>query len=275
MIFASFGRGRMMLLAAMFWVGPVVTAAQEQATQTATAPAVNGHAAQTEAVPAVHEAAAQTETIPAANESAAPTAADEHAAQHDAVAGEAHAPPNLFSVEPGLMIWTVVTFIFVLIILRLTAWKPIMKGLQDREKSIAGAIAEAAKIKTEAEALFAKYESMLEKSKDEARAILDEARKDGMVLQEELRNRARQEAEEFKARAHREIELQKDAALKEIWQQTATLSTALASRVLGRTLQGSDQERLVKELLEGMQTEMGATGARASAANTARAETAS
>jgi F-type H+-transporting ATPase subunit b len=246
----------MMLLAAMFWVWPVVTAAQEHATQTATAPAVN-------------EAAAQTET-------AAQPATGEHGAQHaDAAPGEAHAAPNLFSVEPGLMIWTMVTFIVVLIILRMTAWKPIMKGLQDREKSIEGAIAEAAKIKTEAEALFAKYQAMLEKSKDEARAILDEARKDGMVLQEELRNRARQEADDFKARAHREIELQKDAALKEIWQQTATLSTALASRVLGRTLQASDQERLVKELLEGMQEEMAASGGRTSASSTARAETAS
>jgi F-type H+-transporting ATPase subunit b len=144
-----------------------------------------------------------------------------------------------------------------------------MKGLQDREKSIEGAIAEAARIKTEAEALFAKYQEMLEHSKDEARAILDEARKDGVILQEELRNRARQEAEEFKSRAHREIELQKDAALKEIWQQTASLSTALASRVLGRTLQASDQERLVKELLEGMQSEMGSAPVTARAAERA------
>jgi F-type H+-transporting ATPase subunit b len=222
----------------MLWVWPVVTAADEQATQTETAPA-----------------------------------GGEHGAQHAAdAAGEAHASPNLFSVEPGLMIWTMVTFIVVLIILRMTAWKPIMKGLQDRQNSIEGAIAEAAKIKTEAEALFAKYQLMLEKSKDEARAILDEARKDGVILQEELRNRARQEAEEFKARAHREIELQKDAALKEIWQQTAALSTALASRVLGRTLQASDQERLVKELLDGMQAEMASTpGAQTAASATARA----
>jgi F-type H+-transporting ATPase subunit b len=207
-----------MLLAAMLWAWPALIAAQEHA-----APGT---------------------------EPTAPTAGD-----HATEAAE-HASPNLFSVEPGLMIWTMVTFIVVLIILRLTAWKPIMKGLQDRERSIEGAIAEAARIKTESEALFAKYQEMLEHSKDEARAILDEARKDGMVLQEELRNRARQEAEEFKSRAHREIELQKDAALKEIWQQTATLSTSLASRVLGRTLQASDQERLVKELLEGMQSEM-------------------
>jgi F-type H+-transporting ATPase subunit b len=218
-----------MLLAAMLWAWPALSAAQEHATQTESTPATGEHA--TEAA--------------------------------------AHASPNLFSVEPGLMIWTMVTFIVVLIILRLTAWKPIMKGLQDREKNIEGAIAEAARIKTEAEALFAKYQEMLEHSKDEARAILDEARKDGVILQEELRNRARQEAEEFKSRAHREIELQKDAALKEIWQQTASLSTALASRVLGRTLQASDQERLVKELLEGMQSEMGSAPVTARAAERA------
>jgi len=224
---ARFARGPAMLLAAMLWAWPGFAAAQEHA--------------------------AQTET--------APPAAGEHAAGEAAT----HASPNLFSVEPGLMIWTMVTFLVVLLILRMTAWKPIMAALHEREKSIEGAIAEAAKIKDEAQTLFAKYQEMLEASKDEARAILDEARKDGMILQEELRNRARQEGEEFKARAHREIELQKDAALKEIWQQTATLSTALASRVLGRTLQPSDQERLMKELLDGMQAEMASAPAPASA----------
>jgi F-type H+-transporting ATPase subunit b len=212
-----------MLCAALLWVWPPLSAAQEH------------------------------------DQSAAPPAAEEHAAE-----SASHAPPNLFTVEPGLMIWTMVTFVVVLIILRLTAWKPIMAALREREKNIEGAIAEAARIKEEAGALFAKYQQMLEQSKDEAREILEEARKDGMVLQEELRNRARQEGEEFKSRAHREIELQKEAALKEIWQQTATLSTALASRVLGRTLQQPDQERLVQELLAGMKSEM--TGAKSEAA---------
>jgi F-type H+-transporting ATPase subunit b len=157
------------------------------------------------------------------------------------------------------MIWTIVTFLVVMLILRATAWKPIMSALAEREKKIEGAIADASRIKNEAEQLHAKYLTLLDRAKDDARSILDEARKDGIALQEEIRNRAKQEAEEFKTRAHREIELQKDSAIKEIWEQTAGLATTLAGRVLGRSLQSADQERLVRELLAGMQEETSAT----------------
>ena len=174
--------------------------------------------------------------------------------EHGAEAG--HAAPSLFSVDPGLLIWTILTFLVVLVVLRVTAWKPLAKSLEDRQRSIEGAIEDARKIKDEAEALLAKYEGHLKSAKDEARQILEEARADGRRVQEEIRATAHAEAAEFKERARKEIELQKDAALHEIWTLAADLSTNLAGRILGRRLDGADQERLVKELVEQMRTEV-------------------
>ncbi len=168
----------------------------------------------------------------------------------------AHETPNLFSVEPGLMVWTTVTFLVVLVVLRLTAWGPLMKSLAERQKSIEGAIEEARRTKTEAEALLAKYETMLESARDEARSILDESRKDGLKVQEEIRVRAQEEADEFKTRARREIDLAKEGALREIWDQAANLSTELAHRILGRSIEGADQDRLVRELIDDMRGEL-------------------
>jgi F-type H+-transporting ATPase subunit b len=167
----------------------------------------------------------------------------------------AHAAPSLFSVEPGLLIWTIITFLVVLVVLRLTAWGPMMKALAERENRISGAIAQADRIKAEAESLLARYETLLDKAKDEARGILDEARRDGLALRDGIREKAHAEAEEFKARAHREIELAKDGAVKELWDQAASLSTELATRILGRTLDATDQERLVRELIREMRGE--------------------
>ncbi len=182
-------------------------------------------------------------------------AADPQEAGH-AAEGAAHESPPLFSVDPGLMIWTIVTFVVVLVVLRMTAWGPLMKALQEREKNISGAIEEARRIKTEAEELFARYQTMIDQSKDEARGLLEQARRDGIAVQEEIRARANQEAEEFKQRAHREIELAKDSALQEIWNEAAGLSTELATRILGRTLDESDQQRLVGELIQEMRAEV-------------------
>jgi F-type H+-transporting ATPase subunit b len=149
------------------------------------------------------------------------------------------------------------------VVLRFTAWTPLVKSLADRQRSIEGAIEDAKRIKTEAEGLLAKYEAVLQSAKDEARGIVEEARADGRRVQEEIRQAAQGEAAEFKDRARREIDLQRDAAVQEIWTLTANLSSDLAGRILGRSLDGADQERLVRELLDQMRAEMsGAPGAR-------------
>lgn len=166
----------------------------------------------------------------------------------------AHAAPSLFSVEPGLLIWTIITFLVVLVVLRITAWGPLMKSLAEREQRISGAIEEADRIKSEAQQLFARYQTMMDKSKDEARSILDEARRDGLAVQEEIRRKAHEEAEQFKERARKEIELAKDGAVHELWEQAAGLSTELATRILGRALDQRDQERLVRELIQEMRS---------------------
>jgi F-type H+-transporting ATPase subunit b len=187
------------------------------------------------------------------------SAAAQDAAEGGHAAGEAaHGSPNLFSVDPGLLVWTIITFVVVLAVLRVAAWKPLMESLAERARNIEGAIEAAKKAKAEADALLARYETTMKAAHDETRAILDEARRDGRRVQEEIRAAARQEAEELQERARREIELQKDAALQEIWDVAGTISTELAGRILGRTVTAADQEGLVQELVDELRRETGA-----------------
>lgn len=192
--------------------------------------------------------------LSAAAEDTAPGAHATEEAVHGA-AEAAHGSPNLFSVDPGLLIWTIITFVVVLAVLRLVAWKPLMESLAERARNIEGAIQAAKQAKAEADALLARYESTMSQAKDEARAILEEARRDGKKVQEDIREAARREAEEFKARARKEIDLQKDAAMQEIWQLAGTISTELAGRILGRIVTSADQEKLVEELVEELRRE--------------------
>ena len=50
----------------------------------------------------------------------------------------------LLQLNPGLMIWTIVTFLVLLLVLRLVAWKPILAMLEARENKIRGDIDTAA-----------------------------------------------------------------------------------------------------------------------------------
>jgi len=196
-----------------------------------------------------------------ADDQAAETAHGEEAYGEAAHGEEAHeATPNLFSVDPGLLIWTIITFVVVLVVLRFTAWGPLMSSLAERQRNIEGAIEAAQRTRSEAEALLARHQSMLDGAKDEVRVILEEARKDGLNIRDGIRQAADKEAEEFKDRARREIDAQKDQAVREIWDLAGQLSTELATRILGRTLDASDQERLVRELIDELKAEVGTDG---------------
>jgi F-type H+-transporting ATPase subunit b len=173
---------------------------------------------------------------------------DPHAAGAEAHAADA-AHPSIMQVDPGLMIWTVVTFVVLLIVLRFTAWKPLQASLEAREKRIRDAVEGAERARRDSEELLARHQQMLDAAKDDARKIIEEGKADGLRLKHELAAQARLESEEMKARARRDLELATEQAKKELWAEATKMSTELAERIVRRSLDADDQRRLVDEVL--------------------------
>lgn len=174
-------------------------------------------------------------------------------AQHgETPVGEAPAEhaPSIMNVDPGLMIWTVITFVVLLVILRFTAWKPLLASLDARERRIREAVEGAERAREESEALLERHRKVLEEAKDQAQQIIDEGRADGLKLRHDITNQARVEAEELRARSLKEIDLATDQAKKELFVQASQLSVDLAERILRRTLDSADQRRLIERVLE-------------------------
>jgi F-type H+-transporting ATPase subunit b len=153
-------------------------------------------------------------------------------------------------VNPGLMVWTVVTFVALLAVLRFTAWKPLLASLDARERRIREAVEGAERARAQSEDLLAEHRRMLETAKEEAHKIIEEGKADGLKLRHEIAAQARAEAEEFKARARRELELATDQARKELWVEATRLSTDLAEKILARSLGEADRRRFVERALE-------------------------
>lgn len=184
-------------------------------------------------------------------------------AQHGEAAVEAGAEaahPSIMNVNPGLMIWTVVTFLALLAVLRFTAWGPLQKSLDAREQRIRNAVEGAEKARRESEELLARHRAMIDDAMQEAHKIIDEGKADGLRLKHEIMSQARVESEAHKARALRELELATDQAKKELWGEATKLSTELAEKILRRTLDGADQRRMIEEVLQ----QYRATGAQGS-----------
>jgi F-type H+-transporting ATPase subunit b len=157
--------------------------------------------------------------------------------------------PSLFAGDLGNSVWTLLIFLFVLIILGKFAWGPILKTLQSREAFIHEALASAKRDRDEAEARLKEYEERLATARAEATAIVEEGRRDAEVVKRKIEEEARREGDKMIERARREIHIATVSATRDLYQLTAKLATDLAARVIGRELSAQDHERLISEAI--------------------------
>ena len=155
----------------------------------------------------------------------------------------------LLEINPGLVIWTTLTFIIVAIILYVFAWKKIIVALDTRAQYIENNIKDAERLKKEAEAKFEEYQNKMIDLKHEAQEILQEAKKDAEVLKDEIIKKAKEEAEELRRRAQKEINLAKESAIEEINNYAIELSMEITKKVINKTLSIDEHKRLLEETL--------------------------
>lgn len=178
-------------------------------------------------------------------------AADEesHAKTGDAKSGDEHKTSVPMSFNGDLAIWSAIVFILFVVVLRLFAWGPLSEGLNKREAGIRNDIAAAEEGRKKAEQMLVEHQQKLDAVQDEVREIIAEARRDAEYTKNEIVAAAQQEAEAAKNRSISEIGRARDAALKELFDTMSTQVADATEHVLGRSLSGEDQDRLIQEAL--------------------------
>ncbi len=161
---------------------------------------------------------------------------------------------GLVDFDPVSALWILGIFLVLVIVLYKTAWKNVLAGLKAREERIRGDIASAEAARAKAEAALAEYNKQLATAEDKVKQILSQAAVDGEKIASGIRMRAQSEAEEIKERAIADIESSREQALAQIYEQAATLSTSIASKILRRNLNPDDQRELVNQSLAEMQS---------------------
>ena len=150
----------------------------------------------------------------------------------------------------GLVFWTMITFLILLLILRKFAWKPILDSVSQREEGIKDALASAEQAKKEMQNLQANNEQLLKEARAERDAMMKEAReiKDKMIA--DAKDEAKDVAAKLIQNAQASIEQEKQAALSELKHQLAELSIGIAETVVKKELSAKkDQLKLVEDLL--------------------------
>jgi F-type H+-transporting ATPase subunit b len=169
-------------------------------------------------------------------------------------AGEAEGGLSPFAGNVGNAVWTLTIFVIVVVVLGKFAWGPILKLLQDREEFIHRAVAEAKRDRLEAEARLKEYTDKLQAARGEAAAMVQDARRDAERLRAELREKARAEADTIIKTAERQIQLETARALQQIRHEAADLSVMIASKLIQRNLTKEDNERLIEDALNQVET---------------------
>ena len=158
----------------------------------------------------------------------------------------------MLNPNPGLIIWTIVTFILLLVLLKKFAWKPLLEALQRREETVRSSIERAEQAKIEAERLLDENRKQLERAGQEGQRILNENRALAEKLKDEIVEKANQQSRRMVDQAKQEIERDKEAALIQLRDEVAGLAIQAAGKILDETLDDDKHRKIVDAYLKGL-----------------------
>ena len=154
---------------------------------------------------------------------------------------------SLIDVVPGLMVWTIVTFLIVLWALRRFAFGRIQGMIDKRRDTIREALDEADKAREEAREL----RELVRRERDEAKAerekILDESRRQAQRQLDQAREAADTDLKERLAKNREELEAENARLREQIRRDVVELTLLAAEKVTGKVLDEADQRRLIDE----------------------------
>lgn len=159
---------------------------------------------------------------------------------------------SLITPELGLSIWTLVTFLIVLFVLKKFAFGKIATLLDERRDAVRKNLETAEHAREEAARLLEGYKAQLAESRHEASEILERARATTVEQQRQLVEEIAVERERGIAAAQQAIAAETQQSLDRIKLEIADLTMLATEKVLGHALDEKEQRRLVEEALAGV-----------------------
>jgi F-type H+-transporting ATPase subunit b len=156
---------------------------------------------------------------------------------------------NLITPELGLIVWQAVVFLLLLFVLGKFAWKPILKGIKEREASIADALAAAEKAKSEMAKISADNEKLMYQARAEKDEMLKKAQQTAKELVEEAKENATKEANKILEEARQLISSEKKSAMAEMKKEISKLSLEIAGKLIRKELASNDAQKTLAEQL--------------------------
>lgn len=154
-------------------------------------------------------------------------------------------PDNYYEPVIGLVVFLVTLFVIGKVLV-----PRLQKTLAERADAIDGVIMRAEKARAEARNLERQYHKQLEEARRDAALLREEAREQGARIRAELRAQAQAEARHLIGAAHAQIEADRKAAFAQVRTEIGRLSTDLAGRIIGESLEDVRHTGIVERFLD-------------------------
>jgi F-type H+-transporting ATPase subunit b len=157
---------------------------------------------------------------------------------------------ELFTLDPGLVIWTWISFGILFFILSKFVFPPLMENLKKREKTIAKSIDDAAAVQKRLREIEGERGELLKKTNAEADKLLLQTRAEAEKLKQRLLEKAREEAEELLDRAGKKAEAEREALIRALQDDLADFVCDASEKVIGSAFIGEKERDYSRELVK-------------------------
>jgi F-type H+-transporting ATPase subunit b len=155
----------------------------------------------------------------------------------------------LITPHIGLIFWTTVTFLLLLLLLSKYAWGPILAAMNAREEGIKGDLDKARLERDEAQRLLEEHRALINLARKERADAVEAGRRDAERLKAEILEEARKQREQLMKQAETQIEAGLRQARAGLKGEAADLAIQAAGKLMGKNLDDATQRRLVEDYL--------------------------
>ncbi len=159
---------------------------------------------------------------------------------------------ELFTLDPGLAIWTWISFGILFFILWKYLLPPLMGSIKKRELFIAESVDNADEIKKRLLEIRAEQSDILEKAKQEADRIITNSRKDAETVKKKLLLDAEKEAETVVSQAKIRAAEEREILMQTIQKEIGIFVCEASEKIIGTSFTGEKERILAEKMAESL-----------------------
>jgi F-type H+-transporting ATPase subunit b len=164
---------------------------------------------------------------------------------------------KLLNPDTGLLIWTIVTFLALVFILKKTAWGPLLHAIEEREARLKGEREGAEKARADSERIRSELDAQLAGLQAKSREMLSQAQKEAEALRAQLKAAAEADSAKIREKTMQELSDEKERLVRDLRKEVASLSVMAAERLMRKTVDDNVQKTVLEGFFKDLESSKG------------------